>query len=316
MTRCIDIDQLREAADCLRDGGLVALPTETVYGLGANIFRDDAIRGIFTAKGRPSDNPLIVHVARRDQVDELVADIPPEAETLMATFWPGPISFVFRKSTKVSALVSGGLDTVAIRIPAHPAALKLLDLANVPVAAPSANSSGKPSPVDAEHVLTDLDGKIDFVVDGGRCDVGIESTVLDCTSYPFTVLRPGSITLEMLAEHCEVTAKTKAGDVARSPGMKYKHYTPEAKVYLITAAPDDVAKNFAGEKIAYIGLRPFKGELRYIASSMEDFSRNIFAMFRAFDRAGAEIILADKVDEAGLGAALMNRLRKAGEFLD
>jgi L-threonylcarbamoyladenylate synthase len=316
MTKCVDVDHLKEAAACLRDGGLVALPTETVYGLGANIFLDDAVRGIFKAKGRPSDNPLIVHVARRDQVDELVTEIPPETERLMARFWPGPISFVLRKSDKVSMLVSGGLDTVAVRMPSHPVALKLLELAAVPVAAPSANSSGKPSPVDAEHVLNDLDGKIDFVVDGGRCDVGIESTVLDCTSYPFTVLRPGAVTVEMLSELCEVTVRLKTGEVARSPGMKYKHYTPEATVYLITQAPDDVAPRFAGKTIAYIGMRPFSGELGYTAVSIEDFSRNIFAMFRAFDRAGAEIILVDAIAEHGIGMALMNRLRKAGEFLD
>ncbi|MFC1467691.1 L-threonylcarbamoyladenylate synthase [Verrucomicrobiota bacterium] len=310
------MNHLEEAATCLRGGGLVALPTETVYGLGANIFIDEAVRGIFKAKGRPSDNPLIVHIARRDQVDELVSHIPAEAEKLMSQFWPGPISFVFHKSDKVSALVSGGLDTVAVRIPSHPAALKLLDLANVPVAAPSANSSGKPSPVDAEHVLSDLEGRIDFVVDGGRCDVGIESTVLDCTSYPFTVLRPGSVTVEMLSKVCAVTVRTKTGEVARSPGMKYRHYTPEAKVYLVTGEPGDAANRFAGQKVAYIGMRPFSGELRYIAESIEDFSRNIFAMFRAFDRAGADIILVDAVEESGIGMALMNRLRKAGEFLD
>ena len=180
MTICVTDENLDSAAECLQNGGLVALPTETVYGFGANIFIESAVSGIFTAKGRPSDNPLIVHIARRVQLNELVQEIPEKAEILMSKFWAGPISFVFKKSDKVSAIVSGGLDTVAVRIPNHPVALKLLDLANVPVAAPSANSSGKPSPVEAKHVLEDLDGKIDFIVDGGRCDVGLESTVLDC----------------------------------------------------------------------------------------------------------------------------------------
>ncbi len=201
-------------------------------------------------------------------------------------------------------------------MPVHPVALKLLELANVPVAAPSANSSGKPSPVEAKHVLEDLDGKIDFVVDGGSCNVGLESTVLDCTTYPFTILRPGAITLEMLSEFCEVTVKTKAGEVARSPGMKYRHYQPNAKVYLISKNPDEIAEKFADKNVAYIGMKPFSGALNYQAKDLEDLSRNVFAKFREFDLANAEIILVDSVDEIGLGLALMNRLKKAGDFLD
>ncbi|HKL21421.1 MAG TPA: L-threonylcarbamoyladenylate synthase, partial [Tichowtungia sp.] len=202
-----------------------------------------------------------------------------------------------------------------VRMPSHPVALKLLNLADVPVAAPSANSSGRPSPVDAEHVLADLEGRIDFVVDGGRCGLGIESTVLDCTAYPFTVLRPGAVTVEMLSEFCEVTVKTKTGEVARSPGTKYRHYTPDAKVWLVQGDLPEAAERFAGRRVAYIGLRPFDGELSCVAESLEDYSHHLFDRFRAFDRAGAEIILADVVEEAGIGLALMNRLRKAGEFL-
>lgn len=316
MTELVDSKNLDKAAKCLKEGGLVAIPTETVYGLAANIFDSKAVRGIFEAKGRPSDNPLIVHIWSIEQLDDLVEEVPVEAKVLMEKFWPGPISFVLKAKDSVPRSVTGGLNTVAVRMPSHPVCLDILKKANVLVAAPSANSSGRPSPTKASHVMFDLDGKIDFVVDGGKCSVGVESTVLDCTKYPFTVLRPGAVTVDDLSELVAVSTKFESGEEAKSPGMRYKHYTPAAKVYLV----DDVnlyLSRFSGKKVAYIGLDDATGvDFKYIVKDLSEYSQFLFSRFRGFDHKGADVILAQVVPEKGLGLALMNRLKKAGEILE
>lgn len=200
MTKLLSFEQLNIGAEILRKGGLVAFPTETVYGLGANALNEDAVKNIFKAKGRPSDNPLIVHIADYDALNELVTEIPEKAKVLMDKFWPGPLTLVFKKSEKVPETVSGGLDTVAIRMPKKPVALELIKLSGVPVAAPSANTSGKPSPTKAQYVVDDMSGKIDAIIDGGNCEVGLESTVLDITGDVPKLLRPGGVTFEQLTE--------------------------------------------------------------------------------------------------------------------
>ncbi|MBE6830382.1 MAG: threonylcarbamoyl-AMP synthase, partial [Ruminococcaceae bacterium] len=228
-------EDILTAAQILRDGGLVGIPTETVYGLAANALDGKVVAGIFAAKGRPMDNPLIVHISDFDQIGRLVREVTPEAEKLAKAYWPGPMTIILPKSDKIPDEVSAGLDTVAIRFPSHPAARALIDAAGIPLAAPSANLSGHPSPTAAEHVLNDLDGKIEAVVDGGPCGVGVESTVVTLACDPPRLLRPGGITLEQLRSvlgtvemDSAVLHPLKEGVRASSPGMKYKHYSPKA----------------------------------------------------------------------------------------
>jgi len=247
-----DPSDLRGPAECLRRGGLVVFPTETVYGLGADATNGRAIRAVFAAKGRPPDNPLIVHVASPGDVRPLVRGVSPGAEALMRTFWPGPLSLVFPSSDRVAPEVTSGLDTVAIRMPRHPVALELIRLAGVPVAAPSANVSGRPSPTRAEDALADLEGKVDWVLDAGPCPVGVESTVLDLTGPVPVVLRPGGVTLEELAsvvgEVRLASAHDTSGGPARSPGLRYRHYAPRAKLVVVlpgSADPGAVAEAIA-----------------------------------------------------------------------
>lgn len=246
-----EIELIDFAANVIREGGLVAFPTETVYGIGANSFNEEAVKKIFIAKGRPQDNPLIVHIAELEQIYDLVEDVPQKAKTLMKKFWPGPLTLIFKKSEKVPYVNTAGMDTVAIRMPSNPIAHLLIKRAEVPISAPSANVSGKPSPTDASHVIEDLYGKVDVIIDGGKCDVGVESTVLDLTEKVPVILRPGAVTLEMLKEvigNVEVDPsllkKPKEDLKPKSPGMKYKHYSPNAEVYIVTGDLEKVVKKF------------------------------------------------------------------------
>jgi len=255
-----DEDALAFCAGVLRSGGLVAFPTETVYGLGANAFMPESVERIFHAKGRPNDNPLIVHVSRLEGVYPLVREIPKTAVKLMETFWPGPLTLLFSKSDKIPAVVTAGLDTVGIRMPDHPVAQRLIDLAEVPIAAPSANLSGKPSPTTFEAAVADLKGKVDVIVDGGPAGIGVESTVLDISGSLPTILRPGGLSaedLESVLGKVQVVTETVGKMPALSPGMKYKHYAPNADVFLALGSPDEQAETvrFHAAKLLLSGKR-------------------------------------------------------------
>ncbi|MBR6755431.1 MAG: threonylcarbamoyl-AMP synthase [Peptococcaceae bacterium] len=320
---------VNEAAELLKMGQLVAFPTETVYGLGAYALNKEAVRGIYQAKGRPSDNPLIVHICQKEQLTDLISELPPLAETLMEKFWPGPLTLIFPKGEQVPAEITGGLDTVAVRMPNHPVALALLEACALPIAAPSANRSGKPSPTLAAHVLHDLNGRIAAVVDGGAAEVGLESTVLDITQTVPVILRPGGITKEQLEEVVgQVELATPHGDkkeTPRAPGMKYTHYAPEAPVIICQA--QDLEKELQ-EKI-----NSFTGKLGLMLSNetlaklkipktatvvdlgsqnnLANIAANLFAALRTLDEAEVEIIYTEAFPHTQIGSAVMNRLSKA-----
>lgn len=306
-----------EAATFLRSGELVAFPTETVYGLGADAFQPEAVEKIFEAKGRPSDNPLIVHLAHQEQVWEVAADLPGPAETLLAQFTPGPLTLILPKAAAVPAIVTAGLDTVGVRIPAHPVARSFLRASDTPVAAPSANRSGRPSPTTWSAVDEDLGGRIACILKGGRTDAGVESTVLDCTASPPTVLRPGAVSVEALRD---VVGTVRLADevdgqdereAPRSPGTRHRHYAPTADVRLV----DDPTAAEAGPNAGYIGLdapsSPASFAQCHVAPDLDAYAHDLFAFFRACDRAGCSVIFAQRVPEEDLGRALNDRLRRA-----
>lgn len=336
-------EALAVAARALRDGELVAFPTETVYGLGANALDADAVARIFAAKARPADNPLIVHVADLEAVHPLVTKEPAQLRTLAKHFWPGPLTLVLPRSPVVPDVTTGGLDSVGVRLPNHPVALALLRRAAVPVAAPSANRSGRPSPTQAAHVLDDLDGRVAVVLDGGPTGVGVESTVLDLTGMVPTILRPGGVTREQLAAvlgHVDVDWRARAlptteeqelGPV-RSPGMKYKHYAPLAPATLVEGEPPDIWFTMydllkaapSGQRVGVLvtaegekwlrqkGL-PERAVLLSLGSRRdpEQVARRLFASLRHMDEVGAEWLLMEGISENGVGLAVMNRLRRA-----
>ena len=256
----IDTDKLKCAADALRAGKLVAFPTETVYGLGANAMVESAVNSIFEAKGRPSDNPLIVHISKNESLFNLVVDMPTCAGILMKAFWPGPLTLVMKRSPQVLDVITAGLDTVAVRMPSNKIASALIELAGVPVAAPSANSSGKPSPTCSEHVIEDLFGKVDIIIDGGNVEVGLESTVLDITVDPPLILRPGGVTFEQLQyvignvkiDPSLITGKTLE-NTPKSPGMKYRHYAPKARVTIVEGELIHVVEEIKRLSKQYLG---------------------------------------------------------------
>ncbi len=261
-----DLSSIREAARCLQRGGLVVFPTETVYGLGADATDGRAVAGIFAAKGRPPDNPLIVHVASPADVAPLAREIDPRAEALMRTFWPGPLSLIFPRTSRVAPEVCCGLDTVAIRMPRHPVALELVRLAGLPVAAPSANTSGRPSPTRAEDVVSDLEGRVDYILDAGPCPVGVESTVLDLTGAVPTVLRPGGVTVESLRQvigrvDLLAGAAGTAGPAARSPGLRHRHYSPRARLVLVLPAPARAGSSASEASTAAVVARVAAAEM-------------------------------------------------------
>lgn len=326
-------EAIAPAAAALKAGELVAFPTETVYGLGANALDGAAVAQIFAAKGRPADNPLIVHVADRSAVSQVVKDLPPKAVALMDAFWPGPLTLVLPRQAVIPTEVSAGLETVGVRMPSHPVALALIRAAGVPVAAPSANRSGRPSPTSAEHVLEDMNGRIPWVIDGGETGVGLESTVLDMTVDPPVMLRPGGVTVEQLQPVIgEVRIDPGVNGVAksdrpRSPGMKYTHYAPKAPVLLIEGPVlrmqekiIDLAEEYAaeGKRVGILCATESMG--RYGAPVVLDYGNrhqlelvaaNLFRSLRAFDRHEVDVVLAEAVPETGIGLAVMNRLRRA-----
>lgn len=331
----IEEDKLKDAARILKEGGTVAFPTETVYGLGANALETEAIKKIYEAKGRPSDNPLIVHIAEIQDIKPLVKEIPPEGQRVMEAFWPGPLTLVLEKSDLIPRAITGGLSTVAIRIPSHPIARKLIKMAEVPVAAPSANISGKPSPTREQHVVKDLKGKVDAIILGGSCDVGVESTVLDMTGEVPTILRPGGITKEMLLEVLSTVeidrGLEKDSDLApKAPGMKYTHYAPRAEVYIVKGEEDKSIEKIKDLTSFYkregkkVGIMCFdesyssyqEGIIKSMGSRRElkTVAANLFKVLRDFDETDVDIILAEALEEVELGGAIMNRLTKAAGY--
>ena len=327
-------ESIARAALIIKNGGLVAFPTETVYGLGANGLDGEAASRIYTAKGRPSDNPLILHIAKKDMVYELAEIVYPEAEKLMDAFWPGALTLIFPRKAHIPSVVSGGLDTVGLRMPSHPTAQKLILLAGLPLAAPSANLSGRPSPTLAEHVRHDLDGKIDMILDGGAADWGLESTVVEVSPNGVCVLRPGTVTIEQLSRVIPNLWFDKAVEnftnldlTPKSPGMKYRHYSPEAEVILVVGPENKAREYILAEAITknpdLTGiLAADQTLLAYIDTKLtvlslgdrgrpETAAANLFRVLREFDKRGIRLVYAEGIDIHGLGLAVMNRLRKA-----
>ena len=309
-------EALQPAAAILQSGGICAFPTETVYGLGANALDEDAVAKIFKAKGRPQDNPLIVHVAEVSQLDD-ICYVSPLAEKLIARFWGGPLTLILPKKDKVPYAVTAGLETVAVRMPSHPVANALLRLTGLPIAAPSANLSGKPSPTRATHVITDLEGRADCIIDGGDCLWGVESTVLDLTVTPPAVLRPGAVTKEELSEEIgEVIYGTGVG-APKSPGMKYTHYAPDAPVYIcegenISARIVEAAKGYKNPGVLCYGTDTPSLPVSISAGSNAcEYAARLFFALREFDEMGADVIFAIPPEEGGMGDAVRNRLFKA-----
>ncbi|WP_319507968.1 L-threonylcarbamoyladenylate synthase [uncultured Methanolobus sp.] len=329
---------IQEAARILKEGGTVAFPTETVYGLGADALNEKAVLQIFEAKGRPADNPLIVHVDSKESCLKLVRSIPDKASVLMDKFWPGPLTLIMERKPIVPDVTTGGLDTVAVRMPENLIALELIKHSGIPIAAPSANLSGKPSPTTAEHVLCDLSGRIDVLIDGGEVSIGLESTVVDMTSEVPAILRPGKISKEEL-EECIGEVKVAYDDrlhpeseTVRSPGMKYTHYSPESSVILVEGEHDHVVSRIK-ELIVDLSLRNAKIGLllteeshnnfsEYLSYSMgqkdkpEQAAKNLFFGLRYLDERNIDIIIVDgSFRPDGIGMAVFNRIRKAADMI-
>ena len=320
--------QVVDAAHFLRENEVVALPTETVYGLGGNAESDEAVAKIFAAKGRPSDNPLIIHIADREQLNRFVEEIPAKAEILIDAFWPGPLTVIFKKKEGVlSEKATAGLATVAVRMPDHPVALALLKVCGLPIAAPSANSSGKPSPTNAVHVMDDLNGKIAGVLDGGATGVGVESTVIDCTESVPVILRPGGVTKEQLeAVIGEVRVDPALTDEAakpKAPGMKYRHYAPNAPLYMVSGTREFLQRLVEGKRQE--GLRVgvlttmenvefYHADVVFACgrrAELETVATALYDTLRRFNETDVDIIYSEVFSSTGVGHAIMNRLQKA-----
>ena len=326
-----DYPLLDEAARCVRGGGLAAIPTETVYGLAGNALDEQAAARIYAAKGRPQDNPLIVHIADFPQWDPLVVEVPESARRLAEAFWPGPLTIILKKSALVPDATSGGLDTVAVRMPANPVAREMIQRCGTPLAAPSANTSGRPSPTRAEHVREDLGGKIDYIIDAGPCEVGVESTVVTLADGIPRVLRPGGITpdqIRSVSGVCEVDPavyeKLREGEKAASPGMKYRHYAPRARISILSGSLNSFiayVNTHADEEGAYALCFDGEGErlavpfIEYGAQSDSlSQARRLFDALRELDERGARRVYARMPSEDGVGLAVYNRLMRAAAF--
>ena len=332
-----DTNDLQQAANILQEGGLVASPTETVYGLCANALNEEAVKNIYKAKGRPSDNPLIVHIADLDMLHPLVTEISPIAKTLMEHFWPGPMTLIFKASKLVPKVVTGGLDTVAIRFPSDPTIRNLIKTSGLPLAAPSANTSGKPSPTNFTRVYEDLNGKIDCIIKGGNSEFGVESSVIDTTSEIATILRPGGVTFEMLEEvlgHVMMDPalghKLKEGEVPKAPGMKYTHYAPNAEVIIVKGKEDKVIDKInelvlegqnLGKKVGVMAtdetLSKFKADTVLSVGTEKDpttIAANLFEVLRQYDDTKTDIVYALAFKTTGIGQAIMNRLEKSAGY--
>ncbi|WP_088227184.1 L-threonylcarbamoyladenylate synthase [Desulfosporosinus sp. FKB] len=323
---------ISEGANWLRAGELVAFPTETVYGLGANALSSSACAKIFAAKGRPQDNPLIVHVCNRAMADRYVDGWSAEAELCAHHFWPGPLTLVLKKKPLIPDNVTAGLPNIALRMPSHPVALRLIEESGLPIAAPSANLSGKPSPTNGSHVWRDMKGKIPLILDAGACPVGLESTVLDLSGKVPTILRPGGITKEKLEEvlgevQIDVPHENQA---PKAPGMKYRHYAPQGEMILLVGSSQRVVQRMGLEiqrghaRLKKVGIlctlesAPFLHhllpDLLFVLGSQnrpEEIAASLFEGLRVCDERGMDLILAEGIEEAGLGSAIMNRLQKA-----
>jgi L-threonylcarbamoyladenylate synthase len=302
----------RRAAEFIKNGGLVAFPTETVYGLGADVFDEQAIKKIFVAKQRPSDNPLIAHVASRKQINELVSEITQSAEKFIEAFFPAPLTLVLPKSARVPLIATANLQTIGVRMPHHDLARKFLNECGSPLVAPSANLSGKPSPTTWQAVFEDLNERIDCILQGEQTEIGLESTVVDCTKDFPLVLRVGAVSLEELQKVVPETRiyKSEKTENLPSPGLKYRHYSPRAKVVLFQSPK---SKAQSPQSSAFIGLDTPDEEfaLVNICSSVEEYAHEVFAFFREADAAGIKTIFCQTVEEAGIGRALIDRLKRA-----
>jgi L-threonylcarbamoyladenylate synthase len=317
-----DEQGVRRGAEVIRAGGLVAFPTETVYGLGADALSSAAVVRIFEAKERPRGNPLIVHLASAAALESIAVRVPPRARHAAARFWPGPLTLVVPRAATVPLITTGGLETVAARVPAHPVARALIEASGRPIAAPSANRSGRPSPTCAEHVRDDLDGRIELILDGGPTPVGVESTVLDMTTDPPMLLRPGGVTLEELKDCLGEVAVLGSGDeeaAGRSPGLRYRHYAPRAQVIIIEAGTGEkvvAAWLEAGRPVALMTQRPVSLDRRglrvkIMPDDLGAYARGLFAALRELDSTGVEGIFVEAVPREGLGLTIMDRLRRA-----
>lgn len=333
-TKCLTQNDIERAAQILRDGGLLGIPTETVYGLGANGLNPEAVANIFRAKGRPQDNPLILHIPDAAWLERYCRNIPDTAYILAEKFWPGPMTMVLERKELVPDVVTAKLETVGMRCPAHDLCRAIITAADVPVAAPSGNTSGRPSPTNAQHMLEDMDGKIDAIIDGGACQVGVESTIIDLTCNPPRVLRPGGVTLEQLQEvlgEVEVDAAVVrlmgAGEQPKAPGMKYRHYAPKAPVTVVAGDADKSSRYIAAHAGSEDGIICFDEfaqlfqeetgrKVKRIGSvnDKEEQARHIFDALRAFDHTDVPAIWAQCPDTAGIGLAIANRLNKAAGF--
>lgn len=322
-------ESIEKAAAIIKDGGVVGLPTETVYGLGANAFDSSAVEKIFEAKGRPKDNPMIVHVSSIDEVYPLVKKFPEEAKKLAEKYWPGPLTIIMPKSDKVPVRTSGNLDTVAVRMPSHPVMRKVIEKSGCPIAAPSANLSGSPSPTNAKYVFEDMDGRIELILDGGECEVGLESTVITLATEKPRLLRPGGITPEQLEEVLgeiiiDKAVKSKLEENARasSPGMKYKHYAPKIKVVIIKADKEKYAEYVSSHSENAAALC-FEDDAQNMSVPTVTYGRSddsssqakrLFDALRELDETGAEIAFAHCPSDEGVGLAVYNRLLRSAGF--
>lgn len=328
-----DLEAIKEAGCIIKNGGLVAFPTETVYGLGGDGLNKEASRKIYAAKGRPSDNPLIIHIADLADLEKLVKEIPSKAKKLADAFWPGPLTMIFDKSQQVPYETTGGLSTVAVRYPNHPIALAFIKESGGFVAAPSANTSGRPSPTLGTHVYEDLKGRIEMLLDSGEVGIGIESTIVDMTVEPPMILRPGFITEEMLKEvlgHVDVDKTTKAqleGVAPKAPGMKYRHYAPKGELTIISGKSERVKETInrllieakeKGLRTGVIGteenIEAYEAHVKMNAGKKQDeltVARRLYSMLREFDEEKVDVIYSEAFSETGMGQAVMNRLLKA-----
>lgn len=323
---------IRKAANLIRKGEVIAFPTETVYGLGANALDPSSVSKIYKIKGRPSDNPLIVHIADMKTFSTLVGDIPPKASRIISRFWPGPITLVLKKSKILPEITTGGLNTVAVRMPKNNVALELIKVSRFPIAAPSANISGKPSPTNASHVKDDLNGKIKLILDGGSTEIGIESTVIDMTQRTPVILRPGGISQESIEKEIGKVHSHKSllglhrntTNINKSPGMKYRHYSPNAQVILVEGTELN-AKNkiieltqklkSQGKKVCIMttskSLKVNADKVQYMGKTLEAIARNLFANLREADKNNIDIIIVQGIQYNKAAFAIMNRLKKA-----
>lgn len=323
-----ELSKLKEAAGIIKKGGTVAFPTETVYGLGADALNPEAIRKVFKAKGRPSDNPLIVHIASIADL-KLIAKRPAKISlALINNFWPGPLTIILKKKKIVPDIVTGGLDTVAVRMPDNKIALSLIKKAGVPLVAPSANLSGRPSPTRAKDVANDLSGRIDLIIDGGKTRIGIESTVIDMTTTPPTLLRPGGLPVEEIEKvigHIQRLSISDGKKPGRSPGMKYRHYAPKAKMVIVVDGDNDAVqikiRELAENSLrdgGKVGIMTFHRDFhvegcitKYAGSRPETVANRLFDILRSFDRTGVELIISEPYGGKGLKLGIADRLKRA-----